>query len=905
MAFDSIGTRRTLEVGGAAFDYYSLAAAEAAGLGGLSRLPMTFKVVVENLLRRHAEGTAGDEEIASLRAWLADRSGDCEVSFLPARVLMPESSGINLLGDMTAMREAMVELGGDPAGINPVLPVDFIIDHSVNAHRWGTPDALLHNMKVEMHQNRERYAFLRWASKAYDNLRVFPPGAGILHQVNLEYLARVVWTREAGGRTLAYPDSLIAMDSHTAMINSMGVVGWGVGGLEGATVMLGEPVAMLLPEAVGVNLSGRMRPGVTATDLVLFITQRLRREGVLACFVEYLGEGVDSLSLPERSTVSNMTPEMGATMGYFPIDAETLRFLRLTGRPVRQVALVEAYARAQGLWRDADSPAPQYAREIELDLSDVEPCLAGPGRPDARVPLSQVPAAFGKAVPRPVSEDSTGAGHTLADGDVVIAAITSCTNTSNPAVLIGAGLLARNARRRGLARQPWVKATLSPGSRVVADYLAASGLQDDLNALGFHIVGFGCMSCMGNSGPLPEDTIEAIEARKLAVAAVLSGNRNFEARVHPAVRLNFLASPPLVVAHALAGTVRRDLEREPLGRDPEGRDVYLRDIWPDDAEIRAVIDATLTPAMFTARYATLQEGSPEWQALPAGSGVLFDWEPDSHFIVRPPYFEGMPRTAPPLEDIRGARILGLFGDMLTTDHISPIGTISPETPSGRYLQALGIAPSEFVTYAARRMNHRVLIRGTFANVRLRNEMTPDIEGSSTLHWPEGTPMTIYDAAMRYAEERVPLVVVAGREYGAGSSRDWAAKGTERLGIRAVIAESFERIHRSNLVGMGVLPLEFEDGMTRRTLGLEGDEVLDLQGIADGVKPRMRVSCSITRGDGSVQNISLRARIDSRAEAKYFCNGGIVKFALRRRLGYLDEPASGGSSPASRRSRCAS
>lgn len=882
MRFDSDKTSRTLEVGGQHYDYFSLAAAESLGFAGLSQLPCCLKVVVENVIRLHAAGTVEDEEIENLRAWIATTHKDCEVSLLPVRLMMPESSGLVLLGDMAAMRDAMLEMGGDPAAINPILPMDFIVDHSVNAHQWGTPDALAFNMAAEMRENRERYEFLRWASDAFDGLRIFPPGSGILHQLNLEYLARVVWTKEENGRTLVYPDSLIAMDSHAAMINSLGVLGWGVGGLEGANVALGEPVSLLIPETVGVRITGKLAPGVTSTDLVLTITQRLRTENVIGRFVEYFGPGVSLLTVPTRATISNMTPEIGATMGFFPVDDQTLHFLRLTGRDDQQLALVEAYCKAQGLWRDEASP-PAFRRIIHFDLSTVEPSVSGPSRPDARVPLSQTPQAFSKAHPEIHSVPVEGMGHELATGDIVIAAITSCTNTSNPSVMIGAALLARNARKRGLKSKSWVKGTLSPGSRVVADYLKSSGLQQYLDELGFNIVGFGCMSCMGNSGPLPKPIVKAIEEKDLATVAVLSGNRNFDGRIHANVRCNFLASPPLVVAYALAGNIKINLEKEPLGTDTEGLSVYLRDIWPDDAEIQEVIDKTLTPLLFRNRYATISEGGHEWRDLSSPGGKRFKWKSDSHFIKRPPFFEGMPRHAPPISDIHGARVLGIFGDMLTTDHISPVGTIAASTSAGSYLQELGTQPGDFINYAARRLNHDVMVRGTFANTSIKNEMTPGIEGSSTLHHPDAQQMSIFEAAQRYLVEGVSVVIVAGREYGAGSSRDWAAKGTKMLGVRAVIAESLERIHRSNLVSMGVLPLEFEPGTTRKTLRLDGSEVLDITGLEDQLTPKMRVNCRVTRTDGAQENIKLIARLDSRAEVSYWCNGGIMNATLRNRL----------------------
>ena len=891
--FDSKGTRRTLQIGDRQYDYFSLAAAQEAGLGAVGRLPYTIKVVLENLLRQHATGRSSGEDMAAFAGWMRQpgaRCDDFEIGFRPARMMMPESSGITVLGDMAAMRDAMQALGGDPRQVNPQLAVDFIVDHSVMVDAHGSPGALAHNMDLELAQNRERYAFLRWGSQAFQNLRVFPPGSGILHQINLEFLARVVWTAESGaegapaGRSLAFPDSLIAMDSHTAMVNALGVVGWGVGGMEGGTVALGEPISMLLPEVVGCRLSGRLRPGVTATDLVLTVTQVLRRHDVIAKVVEFFGAGVDALTLPERATVSNMTPECGAAMCYFPVDAETLRYLELTGREAAQLALIEAYTRAQGLWRDADAGVPDYGQVIDIDLDAIEPCVAGPGRPDARVPLAGAPAAFAAAYPQAVARvPVAGADYSLGNGDVVIAAITSCTNTSNPMVMVGAGLLARNARRRGLKSRPWVKTSLSPGSRVVADYLAASGLQDDLDALGFHITGFGCMSCMGNSGPLAAPIARAIEGHDLAAVAVLSGNRNFDARVHSSVRANFLASPPLVVAYALMGSIARDMTTEPLGTDDAGCPVYLRDVWPDAQEIRDVLARTLSAGMFRSRYAGIFEGSPQWQQLTAPGGTLYDWNPASHFIVRPPYFEGMQAGTPAVGDIHGARVLVMLGDMVTTDHISPIGAIPANGPAGRYLQSLGVAPRDFVNYAARRLNHHVMIRGTFANVRLRNEMTPGVEGTSALHLPDGEAMTIFEAAERYRAEGVPLLVIAGREYGAGSSRDWAAKGTELLGIKAVIAESFERIHRANLVGMGVLPLQFPPVVTRKSLELDGRERFDIEGLQGALAPKMKLRCTIVRANGNRTHVTLTARLDTRPEVEYYRHGGIVKYVLRKRI----------------------
>ena len=869
MNIDGRATRRALN---REIDYYSLEAAEALGLAGVSRLPCSLKVVLENVLRQHAERRSDGADIAAVAGWLATRRAEREIAFRFTRVLMPDSSGVPLLGDLAAMRDAMIRLGGDPARLNPSVPVDLVVDHSVMVDAYGVPDAAIRNQVLELKRNAERYAFLRWGAQAFDNLRIVPPGNGILHQINLEYLARVVWTADG----VAYPDSVLGMDSHTAMINGLGVLGWGVGGLEGGAGALGESLSMLVPEVIGCRLVGRPRPGVTSTDIVLTVTQTLRRHKVVDKFVEYFGPGVAELSLPDRATIANMSPENGATMGFFPVDAETLRYLRLTGREEAQVKLVEAYCKAQGLWRDADTPPAEFTATVEIDLSTVEPSVAGPSRPQDRVPLREAPAAFQKL-------GKTNSGKDVKDGDIVIAAITSCTNTSNPAVMIGAGLLARNAVARGLKVRPGIKTSLSPGSRVVADYLEKSGLQASLDALGFQPAGYGCMTCMGNSGPLPDAVAEAVEAHGVTAVAVLSGNRNFEGRIHPAVRANFLASPPLVVAYALAGSVLVNLEREPLGAGADGTPVYLRDLWPDGEEIRRVIDEVLTPALFRERYATLLDGTAEWRALRGKTGKTYAWSPGSTFIRRPPFFEDM--EAAPVEpgDIRGARVLALFGDMFTTDHISPIGVISKGTPAAQYLSSLGVAPADFVNYAARRLNHDVMIRGTFANVRVQNEMTPGVEGSSTVHYPGGERLPIHVAAERYRAEGVPLVVIAGAEYGAGSSRDWAAKGTRLLGVRAVIAESFERIHRSNLVGMGVLPLQFPAGVTRRTLALKGDERVDVAGISGAMAPRGELECTITRADGSRHKLGLLSRLDTRRELDYFRHGGQLHYVLRQRL----------------------
>lgn len=882
-------TRRELCVGANTFDYYSIAASEQLGLAGVSRLPRTLKIMLENMLRQHADGRSDGTDIATVVGWLANRRAEREVSFRFTRVLLPDSSGIPLLGDLAAMRDAMIRLGGDPAKLNPAVPVDLVVDHSVMVDAFGMPTAAQRNEALELQRNEERYAFLRWGAQAFSNLRIVPPGNGICHQINLEYLARLVWTQETttpqGTRSVAYPDSVLGMDSHTPMVNSLGILGWGVGGLEGGAAALGEAIVMAVPEVIGCRLSGKPKPGVTSTDIVLTVTQTLRRYKAVDKFVEYFGPGVAELTLPDRATIANMTPENGATVGFFPVDEETLRYLRLTGREESQIALIEAYSKAQGLWREPDEPAADFTEIIDIDLSQVEPSLSGPSRPQDRVPLAMAPHVFEGLISK---SNATGgrkppAAGSIKDGDVVIAAITSCTNTANPSVMIGAGLLARKALARGLKSKPWVKTSLSPGSRVVADYLANSGLQDSLDALGFEVAGFGCMTCMGNSGPLPAPIIKAMEDDGVTAVAVLSGNRNFESRVHASVQANFLASPPLVVAYALAGSIRIDLVNEPLGTDPAGVPVYLRDLWPSEAEIHTIEDNLINPSLFESRYSTVFEGSSGWEMLESPKGPIFPWSPTSTFIRRPPFFDGMTATPAPTEDIRGARVLALFGDSITTDHISPIGVISKGTPADEYLSSLGIARADYVSYAARRLNHDVMIRGTFANVRLRNEMTPDVEGSSTVYHPEGVRMSIYAAAERYRIEGVPLVIVAGREYGTGSSRDWAAKGARLLGVRAVIAESFERIHRSNLVGLGILPLEFTAGTNREILGLTGAELFDISGISQIADARCKLKCTITWPDGRQEHIELLSRLDTADEVAYFHHGGLLHRVVRDRF----------------------
>ena len=886
---DSLNTRRTLEVGSARYDYFSLAAAAEAGLGDISRLPFSLKVLLENLLRHEDGASVTVDDIKALAGWLVERRADREIAYRPARVLMQDFTGVPAVVDLAAMRDAIVALGGDAEKINPLAPVDLVIDHSVMVDDFGHVDSVRRNVAREFERNRERYEFLRWGGAAFDNLRVVPPGTGICHQVNLEYLAQTVWTAEEDGRTLAYPDTLVGTDSHTTMVNGLAVLGWGVGGIEAEAAMLGQPISMLIPEVVGFRLTGALTEGATATDLVLTVVERLRQQGVVGKFVEFFGPGLDHLTLADQATIANMAPEYGATCGFFPIDAETLRYLEFTGRDPARVALVEAYAKAQGLWRDGDTPDPVFTDTLVLDLGEVEPAIAGPKRPQDRIALSAAAGAFNDVFADLSGREERraapieGSDEALEDGAVVIAAITSCTNTSNPQVLVAAGLLARKARARGLTVKPWVKTSLAPGSQVVGDYLAAAGLQADLDALGFDLVGFGCTTCIGNSGPLPKPVHDAVEAGDLTVAAVLSGNRNFEGRIHPLTRANYLASPPLVVAYALAGSMTVDLLNDPLGEDSEGRPVMLKDIWPSNAEISAVIDEVLTPDMFRKRYANVFEGGEEWQAVPAGSGRTYDWQSASTYVQHPPFFDGMSATPDPVADVTGARVLALLGDSVTTDHISPAGSIKRDGPAGDYLIAHQVRPVDFNSFGSRRGNHEVMMRGTFANIRIRNEMAPGTEGGVTRHLPDGAEMAIYDAAMAYRAEGVPLIVVAGKEYGTGSSRDWAAKGTRLLGVRAVIVESFERIHRSNLVGMGVLPLQFKDGATRKSLGLDGSETFDLTGIAAGITPGMDVACTIRHGDGTVRELPLLCRIDTGDEVAYFENGGILHYVLRNMM----------------------
>ena len=891
---DSLKARRSLEVGGKSYDYFSLAAAaSAAGLGDLSRLPFSLKVLLENLVRLENGRTVSVDDIKAVAQWLKDRTSEREIAFRPARVLMQDLTGVPAVVDLAAMREAMAQLGGDPKRINPLSPVDLVIDHSVMVDFFGGADAFRKNVQVEFQRNGERYGFLRWGSSAFDNFRVVPPGTGICHQVNLEYLARVVWTTEEKGRTIAYPDTLVGTDSHTTMINGLSVLGWGVGGIEAEAAMLGQPISMVLPEVVGFKLSGALKEGATATDLVLTVTQMLRKMGVVGRFVEFYGPGIASLALADRATIGNMAPEYGATCGFFPVDAETIRYLTLTDRDPQQIKLVEAYAKAQGLWHDEKSPEPAFTDTLALDLASVEPSLAGPRRPQDRVALSGAAQSFKAELPKLAANRDkaktggpvkvAGADYSVKDGDVVIAAITSCTNTSNPSVMLGAGLLARNAVRRGLKVKPWVKTSLAPGSQVVSDYYAAAGLQKDLDALGFNLVGYGCTTCIGNSGPLPAAVSEAVDSGDLVVSAVLSGNRNFEGRISPQVRANYLASPPLVVAYAIAGSTTIDVTKDSLGDGSDGKPVYLKDIWPTNREVADTVHQAVTAPMFRKRYGNVFAGPEEWRNVKVPEGVTFAWDPGSTYLAYPPYFEGMPKEPGKLSDIAGARMLALLGDSITTDHISPAGSIKKDSPAGEYLLEHQVRPADFNSYGARRGHHQVMMRGTFANIRIKNEMVPGVEGGVTKHLPDGKVIPIYDAAMLYQKENVPLVIVAGKEYGSGSSRDWAAKGTRLLGVKAVIVESFERIHRSNLIGMGVLPVQFIGGQNRQSLKLDGTERFDIAGIASGLKPRAELACTIHRGDGKIESVNLLCRIDTLDELEYFRHGGILQYVLRHMM----------------------
>jgi len=923
---DPFGARATLDVGGREYVIYRLdKLAEATG-ADLSRLPFSLRVVLESLLRNVGDGFTDAEDVAALAAWKPEAAGHREVQFKPARVLLQDFTGVPAVVDLAAMRDAMKQLGGDPARINPLSRADLVIDHSVQVDLYGVNDALLFNAQREFERNRERYEFLRWGQQAFDNFSVVPPATGICHQVNLEFLSTVVQTKESDGQTVAMPDTLVGTDSHTTMVNGLGVLGWGVGGIEAEAVLLGQPLAMLTPAVIGVRLTGRLGPGATATDLVLVVTEMLRREGVVGKFVEYCGAGLSTLSLADRATIANMSPEYGATCGFFSVDEETLRYLRGTGRPDEVVQLAEAYTKVQGLFRTDDTPEPVFNKLLELDLGSVEPSVAGPRRPQDRVPLDNLKRSFWQAMRttfnREIRPDDTvgqgtirwvgESGHSadpevvptlhgtradlyqghgvpvrmnghevkLTHGSSVIAAITSCTNTSNPSVMIAAGLLAKKAVERGLDVQPWVKTSLAPGSRVVTEYLRTAGLLPYLEQLRFNVVGYGCTTCIGNSGPVDDQIAQAVRDNDLVVSAVLSGNRNFEGRINPVVRANYLASPPLVVAFAIAGTVDIDLDSEPLGHDKDGQPVYLADVWPSEEEIGQVLSSSLSAEMFKQQYGNVYTGNEQWNAIPVSGGDLYEWDASSTYIQNPPYFVGMTRELPPLQSIEGAYALALLGDSVTTDHISPAGSIPKDSPAGRYLIEQGVEPRDFNSYGARRGNHEVMLRGTFANIRLRNQLAPGTEGGVTIHIPSGEQTSIYEAAMRYAEQNTPLIVLAGKEYGTGSSRDWAAKGTFLLGVRAVIAESFERIHRSNLIGMGVLPLEFCGGDTWQELGLDGHERYTIEGL-ETLKPGERLTVRAVAEDGSETTFQARARIDSQGELEYYRNGGILQYVLRQ------------------------
>jgi aconitate hydratase len=883
---DSTKTRKTLTAGGQTVAYYSIPAAEAAGLGAFARLPAALKVVLENMLRFEDGKTVTVDDIRAFAEWGANGGRNPrEIAYRPARVLMQDFTGVPAVVDLAAMRDGILGLGGDAQRINPLNPVDLVIDHSVMIDEFGTPRAFQMNVDREYERNMERYTFLKWGQKAFNNFRVVPPGTGICHQVNLEYLAQTVWTdADQHGQLVAYPDTLVGTDSHTTMVNGLAVLGWGVGGIEAEAAMLGQPVSMLIPEVVGFKLTGTMREGTTATDLVLKVVQMLRKKGVVNKFVEFYGEGLDRLPLADRATIANMAPEYGATCGFFPIDGETLRYLRQTGRDDGRVALVEAYARANGMWRDAGYD-PIYTDTLHLDMGEIVPAISGPKRPQDFLPLTDAKASFAREMeasfkrPMGVEVPVKGEGFTMSSGKVVIASITSCTNTSNPYVMIGAGLVARKARALGLTRKPWVKTSLAPGSQVVSEYLNAAGLQEDLDAVGFNLVGYGCTTCIGNSGPLQPEISAAINEGDLVAAAVLSGNRNFEGRISPDVRANYLASPPLVVAYALAGDMNIDLTTEPLGTSKDGTPVYLRDIWPTNQEIAELVERTVTREAFLKKYADVFKGDEKWQAVETTDRETYDWPASSTYIQNPPYFRGMLRDPGVIRNIEGARILALLGDMITTDHISPAGSFKDKTPAGRYLTDRQVPVREFNSYGARRGNHEVMMRGTFANIRIRNEMLDGVEGGYTLG-PDGQQTSIFDASMAWQAAGVPLVIFGGIEYGAGSSRDWAAKGTALLGVKAVIAESFERIHRSNLVGMGVIPFEFTGGDTRKTLGLTGSETVSIQGLEGDLKPLSLVPCTITSADGTQRTIQLRCRIDTEIEIEYVEHGGVLHYVLR-------------------------
>ena len=884
-AGNSFRTRDKLNVGAQSFDIHRLEFLEKQASADLAKLPFSLRILLENLLRCEDGRFVHAEDIQALARWKPG-APEKEIAFMPARVLLQDFTGVPAVVDLATMREAVVKMGGNPKRINPLFPAELVIDHSVQVDNFGSVNAFALNAELEFQRNVERYAFLRWGQSAFHNFKVVPPDTGICHQVNLEYLARVVCAVPYGTRVEAYPDSVVGTDSHTTMVNSLGVFGWGVGGIEAEAAMLGQPSSMLIPEVVGFRLHGRLREGATATDLVLTVTEMLRKKGVVGKFVEFYGSGLSSLSVPDRATIANMAPEYGATMGFFPVDAETLAYLRFTARPAEQIALVEAYCKEQMLFRTDETPAPLFNDTLELDLGTVEPTVAGPKRPQDRVPLRQAKTSFARVVEgtpvKIVPVRNNGDSFDLSSGAVVIAAITSCTNTSNPSLMLGAGLLAKKAVERGLRVKPWVKTSLAPGSKVVTDYLQAAGLTPYLDKLNFHLVGYGCTTCIGNSGPLPENIGAAIKENNLIAVAVLSGNRNFEGRIHPLVRANYLASPPLVVAYALAGRMDLDLTTEPLGSDSAGKPVYLREIWPTPQEIESTVRSAVSTSQYSKEYSEVFEGDTHWKSMPVPQGDIYRWDPKSTYIKMPPYFENMPKSATALSDIHGARVLAILGDSVTTDHISPAGSIPVDSPAGKYLIANGVKPHEFNSYGARRGNHEVMMRGTFANIRLRNQLAPGTEGGWTLYLPGSEKMSIYDAAVKYREAGLPLVVLAGKEYGSGSSRDWAAKGTRLLGVRAVIAESYERIHRSNLVGMGVLPLEFKTGENRESLGLTGNEIFEIEGVAS-LSPKKAITIHAKSEDGKVKTFSVVARVDTPEEVAYYQHGGILQYVLRQML----------------------
>jgi aconitate hydratase len=883
-SLNSFKSKKTLTVGGKTYTYFSIPEAEKNGLSGVSALPGSMKVVLENLLRFEDDRTVTRADILAVAEWLKSRTSEQEISYRPARVLMQDFTGVPAVVDLAAMRDATAALGADPQKINPLVPVDLVIDHSVMVDNFGTAASFGQNVELEYERNGERYEFLRWGQKAFDNFRVVPPGTGICHQVNLEYLAQTVWIRDEDGETVAYPDTLVGTDSHTTMVNGLAVLGWGVGGIEAEAAMLGQPITMLIPEVVGFKLTGKINEGITATDLVLTVTEMLRKKGVVGKFVEFYGPGLDYLSLEDQATIANMAPEYGATCGYFPVDSDTLQYLRTSGRDPHRVELVEAYSKAQGMFRDTNSPDPTFTSTLELDLTTVVPSISGPKRPQDRIALDNAKSAFAAALPKEFGKTDDvrvavdGADYTIGHGDVVIAAITSCTNTSNPSVLVAAGLVARKARALGLDSKPWVKTSLAPGSQVVTDYLDSSGLSTDLDAIGFNLVGYGCTTCIGNSGPLPVEISKAVQAGDIVAASVLSGNRNFEGRVNPDVKANFLASPPLVVAYALAGSMKIDITKDPIGTGSNGQPVYLKDIWPTNQEVAEIVRKHVTKEMFQGRYSDVFKGDTNWQNIAIDDSETYGWNGSSTYVQNPPYFEGMTMEPKPITDVTNARVLALFLDSITTDHISPAGSFKATTPAGKYLEERQVAPRDFNSYGARRGNHQVMMRGTFANIRIKNQMLAGVEGGYT-KGPDGSQMAIYDAAMAYQAQGTPLVIFAGKEYGTGSSRDWAAKGTNLLGVRAVIAQSFERIHRSNLVGMGVIPLQFKDGESWQTLGLDGTETVSIDDV-NAIVPRSKVTVKITRADGSSLHVETLCRIDTANELDYYKHGGILQYVLR-------------------------